>query len=347
MPISYLRNIPRGFNPVWDHPDFRQGSYQMDGIKPREILKLSEAILYYLEEARRVFFAEERRPIVPYQIQPPQYIQSQGINIYPSRQIHVGALGVDQGGWQGIAQQRPSYGFINSMDTRLGFNEVIPYTINENIPASKLRSRGWSNESNLQAGRFSHQDRRDNPRHATPLRQSGNKDTVYAIHNPTKRNISDPVHYDSSGNQGSSIGQCVGAPGNQLKHGLLNGTRHFSGASAVRNTGAPHLLQSNTSPSFMHEEESIQSRHVPQALGISRIGRVELNYHSNGNICYTYEGDWKGKSLELQHKRTLIVKNIDISWHSTHQLKHMMSECGQVVSITYTMTGHTDKAFVE
>jgi hypothetical protein len=59
--------------------------------------------------------------------------------------------------------------------------------------------------------------------------------------------------------------------------------------------------------------------------------------HHNENVTFVYDGEITERDKEKQQDLTVFVKNFHLldSWYPSHYLKRLMSNCGQVVAVTY------------
>lgn len=303
-------NFPAEFDILGNHPDFDTASLSF--FRPHEIDRLRRAVHHYVHGIR-LQLEEQAMMRTQYPPRPFNNAHNHGYPIHQhSRQDH-------RGGLRPSMSQHAVRPFIeNQRPTR----EFQPFMHNGNVPPSEPRARGFSNEFRRggRGGRYNTFNDRRSVQNSPPRQLV--KEPVYILRDQNQRNFSDPAHGRSPPARGAFVEHPRSVSGIQLSRPSV--------------TGDQVVLQKAPAQDSIVQVSNGQSKAPISGEQLRNSDPIFIKHH-NENVTFVYDGETKEWNKGKQQDLTVFVKNFHVldSWYPSHFLKRLMSNCGQVVAVTY------------
>jgi hypothetical protein len=301
--LPYLPQLEHGYDITINHVDFHP--IHLASYRWQEIDLLRNAVNFHLIEYQRRRVIEEAHWRALHSGR-----QYRNVDI----QAHTLPSHYDQYPDQRDAFRHPFYQpqVCNTfVDTQHHSKEPQGFMQNSNFLPTEHKGRGWPS-----GGR----DSRQNVRTLV----SSPPQPVYILSNNKQRNFPDQI-YDNCAPGCKTTGRKQQASSGIQNNHTINATGHQK--HVYPNV---HTLEGQRKRSGRSAEQP--STYAPMAQSDPE---VVWYHHHNGNLVNVYDGSNKEYDYNKQYERTLSVTNFPESWIDDHQLKSLMTQCGQVVAVTY------------
>lgn len=303
-------NLPPEIDIMENHPDFDTTS--LSCFRPHEIDTLRRAVHHYLHGIRLQL---EEQAMMRIQ-QPPRSFNNGHNHGYP---IYQHPRQDQRSNRRPSMSQNPARPFMDNQRPTRDFQTSIH---NGNAPPSEPRARGFSNDFRRggRGGRYNTFNDRRSAQNSPPRQPV--KEPVYMLRDQNQRNFSDPAHGYSPSARGTFMEHPRSVSGFQL------------GQPAV--TGDKAILQEAPTQEPITQVSNRQSNGHISGEQLRNLDPVFIKHH-NENVTLVYNGETKERDKEKQQDLTVFVRNFHHlhDWYASHYLKRLLSNCGQVVAVTY------------